>query len=258
MKIADTINKSFNYLNSNERDVIYLITENKQQFNNLTIDGIAKKCLVSKSFIMRLCKKLGYSGYSEFKYQLKLENNSSVEQQSSKSILELSKQDLLETLRLIDNDILSNLCHLIYEAPHLYTYGTGYGQKTILEDFKRGMISGRRAVTSLPTSVELRLNSSIMQKKDVLFIVSMSGQVDNIIKELTFLKDRGVIVVSVTQFTTNPLASIASLNLYIKTNPVQNSLLPNNSYFSYTPLCLLLDLLVKNYLSYHATLQHSL
>ncbi|GAA3011510.1 MurR/RpiR family transcriptional regulator [Tetragenococcus solitarius] len=250
MSITEKMNNNFDQLNENERRVLDQVIKNKRQFYNLTINEFANKNLVSKSFVIRLCKKIGYSGYSEFKYQLKLEVEKLVTQQTTQSILDSTTNDLKETLRLIDSKKLNYLSQLLYQAPHIYTYGTGYGQRTILEDFKRGMISSQRALTSLPTSVELRLYSDTMVKNDLLFIVSIRGKVDNVKKDLILLKERGIIVVSITQFATNELASIASLNLYLKTTPILNPLSPENPYVSYAPLCFLLDLIVKDYLNF--------
>lgn len=250
MSITERMNNSFDRLNINERNVLDSVIKNKHDFYNLTINEFANKSLVSKSFIIRLCKKLDYSGYSEFKYQLKIEVENSDTRQTTQSILDSTTEDLKETLRLIDSKKLNKLSQLLYQAPHIYTYGTGYGQKTILEDFKRGIISSQRTITSLPSSVELHLYSDTMVANDVLFIVSIRGKVDNIKNDLILLKEKGVIVVSITQFATNELASISSLNLYIKTTPVFNPLSPNNPYISYASLCLLLDLIVKDYLNF--------
>jgi len=250
MSITEKMNNNFDQLNENERRVLDQVIKNKRQFYNLTINEFANKNLVSKSFVIRLCKKIGYSGYSEFKYQLKLEVEKLVTQQTTQFILDSTTNDLKETLRLIDSKKLNYLSQLLYQAPHIYTYGTGYGQRTILEDFKRGMISSQRALTSLPTSVELRLYSDTMVKNDLLFVVSIRGKVDNVKKDLILLKERGIIVVSITQFATNELASIASLNLYLKTTPIFNPLSPENPYVSYASLCFLLDLIVKDYLNF--------
>lgn len=248
MLIATKINTHFQDLNLNERNILFSLLENKGDYCYLTIDEFAKKNTVSKSFVMRMCKKLGYSGFSEFKYQLKVEAETAEIQQSTESLIETAKNDISETLQLVDVALLNRISQLIKQAPHIYTYGSGYGQRTILEDFRRGIISSQRAVTALPTSVELRLNSSIMQENDVLFIVSMSGHVDSILNNLTRLKDKGVHVISITEFSTNPLASIASINLYLKTTPTVNPLYPERHYVSYTSLCFLLDLIVRNYL----------
>ncbi|AYW49812.1 MurR/RpiR family transcriptional regulator [Tetragenococcus halophilus] len=250
MSIMERMNNYFNRLNINERNVLQQVITNRKAFYNLTVNEFANKNLVSKSFVIRLCKKLGYSGYSEFKYQLKIEVENSESQQTTQNILDVTTEDLKETIRLIDSKKLEHLSHLLYQAPHIYTYGTGYGQKTILEDFKRGIITSQRAITSLPTSIELRLYSNTMEKNDILFIVSISGKVTNIKNDLILLKEKGITVVSITQFTTNELASISSINLYLKSTPISNPLSTDNPYTSYAPLCLLLDLIVKDYLNF--------
>ncbi|GMA09059.1 HTH-type transcriptional regulator GlvR [Tetragenococcus halophilus subsp. flandriensis] len=250
MMIIEKMNTNFEQLNINERIILHQVTENKKQFHNLTINEFAQKNSVSKSFVVRLCKKLGFSGYSEFKYQLKNELEDSNTQQTTQTIMETTYEDLNETLRLIDTNKINELTQLLHRAPHIYTYGTGYGQRTILEDFKRGLISSQRIVTSLPTSVELKLYSEIMEKSDVLFVVSMRGKVENIKNTLILLREKGINVISITDFATNELASIAPINLYLKTTTVSNPSSPDNPYVSYTPLCMLLDLIVKNYLNF--------
>jgi RpiR family glv operon transcriptional regulator len=256
MLLLEKINEHFQELNPNERQVLTKVLEDKVAYNHLTIDTFAEKCLVSKSFIIRLCKKLGFTGYSEFKFQLKTEMELSVAQLSTQALFELAQQDLLETQRYLQLTNVQELCRLLKAATQIYTYGTGYGQKTILEDFKRGLISSQRTVTALPTSVELRLNTAIMKRNDLLFIVSMSGQVDSIMNELIRLKEKGVIIVSVTEFTANPLASIATLQFYLQSTPIANPSAPSNPYVSYAPLCFLLDLIAKNYLAYSKNQTH--
>ncbi|GFK23746.1 MurR/RpiR family transcriptional regulator [Tetragenococcus halophilus] len=250
MLITEKMNRNFEQLNANERIILDQVIKNKKQFHNLTINEFAQKNLVSKSFVIRLCKKLGFSGYSEFKYQLKNELENTNTQQTTQTIMETTNDDLNETLRLINTEKINELTQLLSQAPHIYTYGTGYGQRTILEDFKRGLISGQRIVTSLPTSVELRLYSEIMEKNDILIVVSMRGRVENIKNTLILLREKGVNVISITHFITNELASIAPINLYLKTTAIFNPSSPDNPYVSYTPLCMLLDLIVKNYLNF--------
>ncbi|MBD7912491.1 MULTISPECIES: MurR/RpiR family transcriptional regulator [Clostridium] len=56
------LNKVQNYINKNEK---------------VGIDIIAKECFVSKATIVKLSKKLGYSGYSEMYYTILAANNNS-------------------------------------------------------------------------------------------------------------------------------------------------------------------------------------
>lgn len=243
MSIETAFNLHYEELNANEKKTLSYIIANKEKFVNLTINEFAKKALISKSFIIRLCKAIGYSGYSEFKYQLKEEKQKSIVSMDEQDIFVQTKKDLNDTFSLINHNQIIDLVSKMKMAPHIYTYATGYGAKTILEDFKRGMVAAKKAIISFPTSIELKLNSSVMQKGDILFIVSMSGQANTILNQLPIIKETGVIIVSITKFMVNPLARAASLNLYIQTTT------ENNFYTSYVPLCLLLDLIVKCFIN---------
>ena len=60
-------------LNDSEKEMIQYIKSHKQEVINMTINELAKILLSSKSSVLRLAKKLGFTGYSELKYALKKE-----------------------------------------------------------------------------------------------------------------------------------------------------------------------------------------
>ncbi|NVY96248.1 MurR/RpiR family transcriptional regulator [Lactobacillus sp. DCY120] len=243
MEIERAFNQNYQILNLTEKKVLSQILAQKSTFTNLTLADLAHQTSVSQSFLIRLCKKIGFSGYSEFKYQLKLESKHATNTLSSQDLLQANQASLQETLALLKIEQLDDLCQQMQQAAHIYTYATGYGAKNILEDFKRGMISAKKAIISFPTSIELKLNSSVMQKDDILFVVSMSGQAHTVLSTLPILKAKGIIIVSITRFIVNPLASLAAINLYLETTKT------DEVYTSYVPLCLILDLIVKRFLN---------
>lgn len=58
-------------LNELELIVYTFIVENMERIGRLTIRDLSDSCHVSTSTILRCLNKLGYSGYTEFKYALK-------------------------------------------------------------------------------------------------------------------------------------------------------------------------------------------
>ena len=52
-------------LNDSEKEMIQYIKSHKQEVINMTINELAKILLSSKSSVLRLAKKLGFTGYSE-------------------------------------------------------------------------------------------------------------------------------------------------------------------------------------------------
>lgn len=253
MLLDEAINHHYLKLNQNEFIVLSFIKNNKTLCSTLSLNEISKTCSVSNSFMMRLSKKLGFSGFSELKYQLKHESLLPIE--TPLTIIETIQDDITETIRLMNSDSFNNLPRILHEANAIYTYGSGYGQRTILEDFRRGMIHCNKFIISLPTSKEVHLNAQHLKKGDVILIVSMSGEVPNIETDITEMLSKEVKVISVTEFKSNSLASRASDNLYIKSSQILNPN-PKNNYTSYTTLTLLLDTIVKFYLNYQRQLPH--
>ncbi|MBS5983912.1 MAG: MurR/RpiR family transcriptional regulator [Clostridium butyricum] len=59
-----------------ELEIIEYITENFKKILHMTADELGAVTYTSTSSIIRLCQKLGFKGYKEFKVQLAIEINS--------------------------------------------------------------------------------------------------------------------------------------------------------------------------------------
>ena len=66
-----------------------------------SIIELAEKCNVSKSAILRFAKKLGYSGYSEFKYDFTIMEHSSISKDAHASNFDLILDSYLESIKNI-------------------------------------------------------------------------------------------------------------------------------------------------------------
>ena len=64
-----------------------------------TIIEFAEKCQVSKSAILRFAKKLGYSGYSEFKYDFSVSEHSNIPKEVNKNNLDYILNSYESTIR---------------------------------------------------------------------------------------------------------------------------------------------------------------
>ncbi|WP_077611048.1 MurR/RpiR family transcriptional regulator [Clostridium sp. Marseille-P2415] len=62
------------YLTDLEKNVVNRIHAHILEGEKVSIDVIAKECFVSKALVVKLAKKLGYSGYSEMYYVLMSSN----------------------------------------------------------------------------------------------------------------------------------------------------------------------------------------
>ena len=73
MSVLDQLRESLSDFSRNERHVADYILSNPQEMRSLSGEALAAICGVSRSTVLRLCQKLGYQGYAEFKYALQHE-----------------------------------------------------------------------------------------------------------------------------------------------------------------------------------------
>ena len=68
MDLMDTIKLKRSALTKNESKACDMICEDLKLVQNCSIQELSEKIGVTKTTIMRFTQKMGYSGYSEFKY----------------------------------------------------------------------------------------------------------------------------------------------------------------------------------------------
>ena len=77
--LLDLINKNYKTLSDADLYSLKCIVEIGKGIEKMSIEQLASQCDTSKSSILRLTQKLGFSGYSEFKNYIKWESPKSVE-----------------------------------------------------------------------------------------------------------------------------------------------------------------------------------
>lgn len=64
--LIEAINKNYDKLNASDMQSLTIIMDDLYAIKDMNIEELAKKCNTSKSTILRLTQKLGFSGFSEF------------------------------------------------------------------------------------------------------------------------------------------------------------------------------------------------
>ncbi|MDO5551271.1 MAG: MurR/RpiR family transcriptional regulator, partial [Lachnospiraceae bacterium] len=99
LRLDDAIIKS---LTNNELNILKYVYAHTDDILNMSIHELAKQVSYSSATILRFCKKLGYSGYAEFKYELYKETK------RSKSDVRAPKESAF-SIQMIMNSLSSNV-----------------------------------------------------------------------------------------------------------------------------------------------------
>lgn len=247
LKLDSVINENHHKLNQIDLHILSFVKNNIELCKSLSISELAKKCNVSSATVLRTTQKLNFSGFSEFKFFLK----NDLEHMDHRDIdtVELLNKDISQTLKMfLQNTYLHEIYKRLDEADHIYAFGTGQGQRLMLQEFSRCMLNVNKHIISIPASGELKIIANNIKKNDLVIIASWSGNIDKYRNSLINLDVVGVPIISITNLSDNELSSIAKYNLYFQ-NSFKNTDY-NITRSSYLTLHLVLHLLYDGYVKY--------
>jgi DNA-binding MurR/RpiR family transcriptional regulator len=122
-----------------ERVVLDYLIEHKETLKEFSVEKIAEAAYTSPASVVRMCKKLGYKGFKDFKVDFIL-SNSKVEipenkeyvdvilakdENSGISTIENNIRVLEETLKLYDPETVRRSAELIMSARKILVFGKG-------------------------------------------------------------------------------------------------------------------------------------
>lgn len=237
-------------LNYNEKQVIEWIYEHHNELADYSIAKISREVHLSKSFISKLIKKIGFNSFAEFKLMAKEDLCVKAQTVDLTQILDIQLNDINETRRLLSQVDFTSLFNRYSQSEFIYCYGTGHTNQNYIRELSRGLMSiGTKRVIHLSGKSELESILSLVTNKDCFFISSHSGESKDLVDILNKLKLKGVMIVSITSFSNSTLVRLADYNLFYFSTPLFNPV-KNNEVSSFLPLNLCIDTLIRNYLVY--------
>ena len=198
------------------------------------INVIAKECFVSKAAIIKLAKKLGYSGYSEMYYMTLASVNNKPKLDFSKNILNIYENDLLT----IHINMLVNLLRK-YRKKNIYLDSLGFCDSAKEYYLQRLLVFGFDVASSYHYEV-FRKN-----KAGMYFFFSYSGDKLEIIEKVNVALENNYKVVAFTSNKDSPLGRISHMTLEVAgVESDSEQYLPN---FFTANLIILLELTLSEY-----------
>ena len=181
------IKNAYNTLSKKEKLVIDYILENSERVFSMTVSDLAKEVGVAASTIVRLCKNLGYSGFSEFKIDFVRNSPTQVniltpvinEQDTDTKVFEKvfdsSIQTLQDTLAMINKVDIEKVVSILKEAQSIQFYGVGTSAPIAMDAYYRFMRIGYNTFYSVDSHI-MRISASRLSELDVDIGISHCGK----------------------------------------------------------------------------------
>ena len=225
------INGVYKHLGRAEQRVANFIKNYPEEVVRLPIDVLATKVGVSSSTIVRLCRRIGISGYADLKIGLAqdLARNArdaydSLELENSPEALFDSVRGRLvrtidDSLRVLQTDKVIQAARLLRQAGTVLVIGTG-GTASVAQLCNYNFIKMGLNSQGSNDFVAIPLILNCMGPGDVLFAISHSGSTRSVDEAVCIAKAQGCSVIGLTNY---PESIIAKKSDVILTTAVVES-----------------------------------
>ncbi|MFE6139146.1 MurR/RpiR family transcriptional regulator [Bacillus sp. NPDC057893] len=240
---------------SSERAIIVYLFKQRENIKDKTTKQISKETYTHPSTLIRIAKKLGYSGWVELKNSFlgeieylnshfssidanyPFDDRDSIMTVANKMAL-LNQTTISDTLSLLNHDDLQRATNMLDKAAHIKVFSM-YHNLLICHDFKSKMNRIGKHV-SLCT-VDPHFEAVNSNTETCAIVISYSGESEDIVGLLPFLKRKKVPVIALTSIGENTLTKYADCILRITTRERLYSKI--GSFSSNDSICFLLDVL---------------
>lgn len=211
MPFHSQISENTHMLNKNENELLAYCMKHSDQVFHMKISDLATTLYTSPASLVRFCKKLGFSGFSEFKAALKFETNANHELVESHSS-DLFK-DSEKTIQLVNESIVEQLIDLIHEKHRIEFYAVGSSRMVANEITKKFQSIGKLAFCYDDSSL-MNISAKALSSQDMVIAFSTSGETNLIISACSQAKAMKASIISITDLSNNTLSRTADLSLY--------------------------------------------
>lgn len=195
--------------------------------------SIAAQFYTAPSTVSRLCKRLGYSGYNEFRDayldELRYLSSAFTEIDANQPFRKsddprtiaakmgaLWRETVTDTLQLTDGEALERAVALVADARTVFVYSAG-PQSYLAEDFVDKMARiGHRVIVTYKDDTSYFFAASA-QADEVFVVLSYSGETGDALRVARQVKAAGGTIVAITSYGRNSLSELADVTLHVST-----------------------------------------
>lgn len=215
-------------LSVNEKKIADFILKNSALIRDYSSQNLAASVGVSQSSIIKFSQKLNYRGFTDLKlaihesviksedpdrpitepHQVK-DKTDSISQQ-----LYIIKHDaLITTMELNDEDRLMAAVRILEQARRIQIIALG-ACSSVAGSFANALIqTGKSAIANLDSYTQLS-SIATLGEGDVVFVISSTGQSSKMMQMIQQAKKAGVTIISLTNYSANPIRSLADVRLF--------------------------------------------
>ena len=234
------------HFSKTEREIVDYIIDQGMNIEKMSANEIARNTFTSAPLLVRIAKKLGYSGFNEFKSAYLKELSYMLEETDvdasipfllsddlmtiTKNLALLEKETIQDTQQLNHHDDLQEAVRLLQKAQVIDVYGVLNHVQVI------DQVTGQKR------------SACLADESHCAIIISYSGQTREMVEVAEIYHKRNIPFISITCMAENSISRLADVHLYLSSREMLH--IKIGDFASTTSLKYLFDILYAGVFSY--------
>jgi DNA-binding MurR/RpiR family transcriptional regulator len=221
-------------LNRAEQSVADYVLENPTLVKQMSITQLAHESGVSETTVVRFCRVLGFSGYTDFKLGLLEEvisSSSNIEVLDTvtdvkldddlevvlKKVFQMNQMALSDTLQMIDVQEMQKAVDVLTNAGRVELFAIGSSAPIATDLYYRFLRCGIPGHYVSDPHIQA-VNAALLNNGDAAIAISYSGETTETLRALRIAQDAGAVGICVSNFPKSELAVQADIRLITSSN----------------------------------------
>ncbi len=228
--------------------------EGIEEIENLKIKQLKSACHVSSTTIIRFCKEVGLSGFSELKYRLSqnMKDNDKIVIRDNYGLSERANEHLnnittsfIETRDLLTDEKLESVINLIYKAQliNIYAVGSTY---LVARDLELKLDRVGKFCKSYNDKNLQYFAAKNSTDRTVAMGISYSGETESVIESLKISREQQAKTILLTNKRNDYFEEIFDIVIYVSATDMRNRLITTTSRLT---LLYVVDLIYYSYIN---------
>jgi DNA-binding MurR/RpiR family transcriptional regulator len=211
-------------LSDSERKVADWILQQKEAVLHLSMAQVAEACGVSDTTVLRMCRNIGFKGYTNLKIalaqdlasptQLIHDDISNVDEptEMARKVFLSNIQALYDTLELLDNATLINAVNSLKNARKVLITGVGGSSIIAQAAYQKLFRLGLNCIA--PSDIQMQImHAALLNADDLIIGISYSGNTKDVILAMEEAKKHYAQSICITGNALSPITKLADMTL---------------------------------------------
>lgn len=222
------LRESKNSISATEQTIAEYVLNNPENISELTVHQLASKSFSSAATVVRLCRRIGFNGYKDFKnsiiYEITLKKLSEKKEQQeitrSDSIDDIIDKvtyrnilSLEDTKNLLDAETLENCLKLIKSSRNIILFGMGASLIVAKDAYLKFLRLNKPCIINEDWHSQY-LQARNSTSEDLAIVISYSGETLEVIECMKALTQNNTPIIAITRCVPSPISDLADYKIF--------------------------------------------